>query len=113
MKSVILTAIMLLPSVCWSKEGRSYAVPPGVGLEALAKGLRSQGFRAVVETKDGRPSVVLDGSEAKDPTALIESLIDVETRLMRDLAAKWSAGTITPEEKDRLLLLLVKRVLGL
>lgn len=74
--------------------------------------LRSNGFKVVGSGQENRRAyVVLAASETKDPAPILESLLDPDTKTMRQLARKWQAGTITAEEKDRLLKLLTVRLL--
>ncbi|MFC1679446.1 hypothetical protein ACFL2T_04475 [Elusimicrobiota bacterium] len=102
-------------TLVWGQpELKKYRVPNGVDAATLQEELRAQHFAVgfVEITKDGA-WVVLDHSETKDPTQVIESLLPPNQKTMRVLVKKWKAGKITAAEKDQLLLLLIEMVLGI
>lgn len=111
----MFTGLLLAIFMCGAGTNRlRVPVPEEVNCDALRERLRESGYN-VAAVVSGPPSYIQwgPGGETKDPTPIIESLLDAETLRMRILARKWNAGAITAEEKDELLRLFILRHLRL
>lgn len=93
-------------------------VDPG----ALQAQLVAAGFAVnYVDCKDGRCTIHLKAGETKDPMPIVKKYVYVDAEVARQkkidaikaLYAKLKDGTISPQDKDSLLMQLTALVLGL
>jgi len=109
-------AISMILALCGNANSADlsrYSVPDEADLGRLQETLKTGHFNVhSVGVINGQKYIFWGkGGETKDPGPLIESALPPDAKKMRQLAKKWSAGTITPEEKDALLKAFVLRSL--
>lgn len=87
--------------------------PAALQTELVAAGFKVRHITCVAESC----AISLEDSEAKSPKKIVDSYVFINSSLrrrqdlaeLRALAEKWKAGTITPSEKDQLILRFILR----
>lgn len=118
MRIALTAGILLMSGLASAKDVRfKKQIDPG----ALQLELRQAGYSVDYINCSGVDCTVhMPDSEKKDPLPVIEKYVFVDPRQAQkqkndrllSLYAKWEAGTITSEEKDRLLKAVVGNILG-
>lgn len=106
--------LLLLFSVSAGAETlQEIPLADSVDVAVLQNSLKAAGFQVLIRPeKDGSHTLIMHEADAKDPTPYINAAMPQEDKDLLALVAQWEAGKISAENKDALLLLLVKKVLG-
>lgn len=108
-----MKAIALIIMLCSGAQARVFNYAAKGSPSAIEKNLRDAGFTVdYTICRNEKCELHMPDSERKDPTPVvsaykdpkIEQAKDIQT--IRKLLAKWKAESISPAEKDQLLLLM-------
>ena len=112
MKIGQIAIAVLLVGAGVSASAREFRFRNRVDSEALHEKLVGAGFKITsIECYMEKCTIVMPDTEKKDPALVIEAYVAAESygtykkklAALRALYEKWSAGTITNEEKERLI----------
>ncbi|PCI39447.1 MAG: hypothetical protein COB53_03230 [Elusimicrobia bacterium] len=93
---------------------KKYRLPKDVDSASLEKELRANGFNVQYFGEDnGRKYFVLSKTETKNPSLFIDAALPEKNKQMRSLLVKLKDGSISDFEKNKLLQILVEKILEL
>lgn len=117
MRSLLLSISFVL-CVTTHSAAREHQFTKRISPSLLKKELISNGFKVkVIDCIATACTLVLDDDETRNPKPIIDAHVFIDLRAkdrqelaaIKALTAKWRAGTITPAEKDDLILRFIER----